>query len=264
MWPSPNDRTPGVSTIQPLPMRSDTVDEEVCRPRPVTSFTRPIARIASGTRAFTSVDLPTPEWPTATVVWPCSADVSASTGTASARLSNVVRPSPAKLARNGAGFSMSVFVMHSSGVMPASNAATRYRSTRRVRGSGLAAATTMSIWSALATMIRSTASVSSALRRSKVDRSCTRTIRERLPSSPVVSPTSSTQSPVTTEYLPSSRALVATSSCSSGVFSATHTPYRPRSTLNTLPSTVSPCSGRTFVRGLLPLGFGRTFADDSS
>ena len=38
-----------------------------------------------------------------------------------------------------------------------------------MRGSGFAAATTMSIWSAFATMMRSTSSVSSALRRSSVD-----------------------------------------------------------------------------------------------
>ena len=41
----------------------------------------------------------------------------------------------------------------------------------RMRGSGFAAATTMSIWSAFATMTRSTSSVSSALRRSSVARS---------------------------------------------------------------------------------------------
>ena len=68
-WPSPKERTPGVSITHPVPpspssTRSEIVDDDVCRPRPVTSFTRPIARSAPGTSAFTSVDLPTPEWPT--------------------------------------------------------------------------------------------------------------------------------------------------------------------------------------------------------
>ncbi len=36
-------------------------EEDVWRPRPVTSFTTPVARIAVGTSALTSVDLPTPE-----------------------------------------------------------------------------------------------------------------------------------------------------------------------------------------------------------
>ena len=59
--PKPNDRTPGVSTIQPLPIRYEIVDDEVCRPRPVTVLTTPTARLAAGTSALTSVDLPTPE-----------------------------------------------------------------------------------------------------------------------------------------------------------------------------------------------------------
>ena len=40
---------------------STTADDDVCRPRPVTSLTTPVARAAPGTSALTSVDLPTPE-----------------------------------------------------------------------------------------------------------------------------------------------------------------------------------------------------------
>jgi hypothetical protein len=41
--------------------RRATADVEVCRPRPVTSLTFPIARRAPGIKALTRVDLPTPE-----------------------------------------------------------------------------------------------------------------------------------------------------------------------------------------------------------
>ena len=113
--------------------------------------------------------------------------------------------------------------MHKIGAMPASNAATRYLSTRRGRGSGSAAAATISIWSALATMIRSTSSVSSALRRSIVTRGWMRTIRESEPASPEVSPTMSTRSPVTTECLRNSLARDAVTMCSARVPSPTST-----------------------------------------
>ena len=71
-WASPNDRMPGVSMIQPSSSGSAraTADDEVCRPRPVTSLTTPVARRARGTRALTSVLLPTPEWPTSTLTRP--------------------------------------------------------------------------------------------------------------------------------------------------------------------------------------------------
>ena len=51
---------------------SATAEDEVCRPRPVTGLTSPTARSASGIRALTSVDLPTPEWPTSTLIRPVS------------------------------------------------------------------------------------------------------------------------------------------------------------------------------------------------
>ena len=91
----------------------------------------------------------------------------------------------------------------------------------RVRGSGSASAVTMTSWSALATMTRSIASVSSAERRSTVERGVIRTIRDRLPGTPVVSPTTSTRSPGTTRSRPSSRAFMATARCSWGPPSAT-------------------------------------------
>ena len=52
-------------------------DVEVCRPRPVTALTMPTSRIASGTRALTSVDLPTPLEPSSTLTRPVSRSRSA-------------------------------------------------------------------------------------------------------------------------------------------------------------------------------------------
>ena len=73
MWPRPKLRSPGVSISHPPPgSASATADDDVCRPRPVTTFTAPTARSASGIRALTSVDLPTPEWPTRTLSFPAS------------------------------------------------------------------------------------------------------------------------------------------------------------------------------------------------
>ncbi len=67
MWARPNDRMPGVSITHPDPCRGSATDwVEVCLPLP-TPDTTPTARKASGTRRFTNVDLPTPEWPRNTV-----------------------------------------------------------------------------------------------------------------------------------------------------------------------------------------------------
>ena len=93
--------------------------------------------------------------------------------------------------------------------MPASYAATSARSMKPVRGSGLAAATTTTSWSALATTARSIGSVSSALRRRSVLRSWILTSRARVSGSPVTSPTRETKSPATTGLRRSSRARAA-------------------------------------------------------
>ena len=134
--PSPKERIPGVSTIQPPAgapaarsssvaiSRSAMEDEEVCRPRPVTAFTTPVARVDPGTRAFTMVDLPTPEWPTATVVRPSSTRRSA-LRSAPCRLVTTTRSRGANSASRSAGSARSVFVTSSTGARPASNAATR-------------------------------------------------------------------------------------------------------------------------------------------
>jgi hypothetical protein len=81
---------------------------------------------------------------------------------------------------------------------------------KRTWGAGSASADTMTIWSALATMIRSAGSLSSGERRSALVRGSTRTIRASEPASPEASPASATRSPTTTEPLPSSRAFMAT------------------------------------------------------
>ena len=149
-------------------------------------------------------------------------------------------------------------VSTSSGSSPASYAATRQRSTKRRLGAGSASEQTITIWSALATMIRSSGSVSSADRRSALVRGSTRTIRASVPSAPDVSPASATRSPTTTEPLPSSRAFMATTSPPSVMH-----PYRPRSTLVTKPSTALECAGRRRVRGR-ELRPGRTRTSSSS
>ena len=58
-----------------------SAEDEVCRPRPVTSLTTPMARSVPGTRAFSSVDLPTPEWPISTLIRPESRSRSSSSPT---------------------------------------------------------------------------------------------------------------------------------------------------------------------------------------
>ena len=75
MWCSPNERTPGVSITQPPASEgsgSASAEVVVWRPRPVTTLTSPVRRAYSGTRALTSVVLPTPLWPTHAVIRPDS------------------------------------------------------------------------------------------------------------------------------------------------------------------------------------------------
>jgi hypothetical protein len=80
MCASPNDRMPGVSMTQPDPASGNATDcDEVCRPFP-TPETSPVARSASGTSRFTSVDFPTPEWPSSTVTLSTSSGATASSG----------------------------------------------------------------------------------------------------------------------------------------------------------------------------------------
>src|SRR6266508_2846234 len=61
----------------------------------------------------------------------------------SRRVDTASTPSGRYVDISGSGSARSVLVRHSSGSSPASNAATRQRSTRRERGSGFATATTM-------------------------------------------------------------------------------------------------------------------------
>ena len=79
----------------------------------------------------------------------------------------------------------------------------------RVLGGGSASAQTITSCSALATMTRSTGSVSSAERRSTVCRGRTLTTRASASGAPEVSPVSRTWSPTTTRRCPSSRAATA-------------------------------------------------------
>ena len=63
MCESPKARIPGVSIIQPsLSTNGKAIAlDEVWRPRPVATFTSPVARLLSGTKALINVDFPTPE-----------------------------------------------------------------------------------------------------------------------------------------------------------------------------------------------------------
>ena len=167
MCASPKLRSPGVSMTQPPSGSSSAIaDDEVCRPRPVTALTPPVARPAPGTSALTRVDLPTPEWPTRTLTrsrrW--VAQLVQRVLAVDHDVVDVQRAVGARAASRGDA--RSDLVRQSSGRSPASYAATRQRSISRGRGSGSASAVTMTSWSALATMTRSNGSVSSAVRRS--------------------------------------------------------------------------------------------------
>ena len=128
----------------------------------------------------------------------------------------------------------------------------------RGRGGGLASAHTITSWSALATITRSTGSVSSAERRSADVRGRTRTTRASVPGAPEMSPASATRSPTTTLRRPSSRAFIAMT-----WWSPIRQPYRPRSTLATNASAASECAGRRRVRGREPRP-GLTLTSSSS
>jgi hypothetical protein len=123
-----------------------------------------------------------------------------------------------------------------------------------VRGGGSDSALTITSWSALATTTRSrrpsgVVSSSSAVRRSTDLRGPIRTMRASAPGAPVMSPTSDTRSPTTTDLRPSSRARIAVMISSSESASSRTQPYRPRSTVITSASMASSCFGRVRVRG---------------
>ena len=104
-------------------------------------------------------------------------------------------------------------------------------------------------------------SVSSAVRRNTVRRSPRRTMRASVSGRPDRSPTMPTSSPTTIGVRPSSRARIAVTRWSGSRPSA-H-PQRPRSTVTTMASCASACSGRVLVRGREPRP-GRTRTSDSS
>ena len=74
---NPKERRPGVSITQPESLGKGIARAEVdvCFPRPVTSFTSPVVREASGTSELTRVDFQTPECPRKTVVLSDSASL---------------------------------------------------------------------------------------------------------------------------------------------------------------------------------------------
>ena len=100
----------------------------------------------------------------------------------------------------------------------------------RGRGGGSASAVTIPSWSALATMTRSTGSVSSAERRSTDVRGATRTMRDSVPGSPEASPARLTRSPTTTLPRTSSRAFMAVTCRSASSPPVRTQVYLPRST----------------------------------
>ena len=85
------------------------------------------------------------------------------------------------------------------------------------------------------------------------------------PGSPVVSPTRSTRSPVTTDLRRSSLARAAVITRSSGPSSSIEHGCSGRGRRRArMPATASACSGRVLVRGRLPRRLGRTRTSDSS
>ena len=187
----------------------------------MTALTAPVARSALGTSALTRVDLPTPLEPTSTVIEVPRYAATTSTPTSAPAgprwSSNSSTSSPSMASAKTVTGARSVLVTTSTGCRPPSYAATRQRSNSRRFGSGSPAATTIANSTALATMTRSVASLSSAVRRSAVRRGSTRTTRARSsrPSAPRAlrcSPTRPTTSPTTTARCPSSRAAIAVTS----------------------------------------------------
>ena len=85
---------PGVSmTVPPAGRSNSTAEDDVCRPLPIL-LTSPVARKASGTSRFTRVDLPTPDWPTNTLIRQASRSSSPSSG-ASRDIGTASMPRPA-------------------------------------------------------------------------------------------------------------------------------------------------------------------------
>ena len=90
----------------------------MCRPRPVTSLTMPVARSAPGTRALTSVDLPTPLCPSSTLVRPSQPVAQRRRGRRPAASRRTARRAGGRCRRSGSGSARSALVRHSSGSMP--------------------------------------------------------------------------------------------------------------------------------------------------
>ena len=101
---------------------SATAEDEVWRPRPVTTLTEPTARSAPGTSAFTRVDLPTPECPTMTLIRPASASRSgrSCSSVSGCPSTTCAVPSGAYRSRMGPAGARSALVRQSSGSSPAS------------------------------------------------------------------------------------------------------------------------------------------------
>ena len=154
---SPNERTPGVSTTHPPPRQRQRHRRSGGVPALADPADRAGGPSASGTSAFTSVDLPTPEWPTSTETRPAS----------SAR--TVVQRRSSRPAVTSDGRSRSAYCVERtapgrrgrpwSGTAPGPGRRRRRRpgSGRRNRcaAAGRPAPPTITSWSALATTTRS-------------------------------------------------------------------------------------------------------------
>ena len=254
-----------MSMTQPPSPGSGSASAEamVCRPRPVTALTSPVARAGARHQRVDQGRLAD-----AGVADEDADPVRRRRGRARVVQRPVLavgdhvagRPAARRSPAASCGGARSDLVRQSSGSSPASYAATRQRSISRGRGSGSASAVTMTSWSALATMTRSNGSSSSAVRRS--DGACAARpgrCGPACPSSPDRSPTSATRSP-------DHDALAAQLA---GLHRrhrrgpSTRQVSRPRSTVRTTPSAASSCVGRSFVRGRCPRP-GRTRTSSSS
>ena len=104
--------------------RSAIADEEMCRPRPVTALTSPIAPIGARDQGVDQRRLADPEWPTKTLRWPCRAARAADPDRCPGRSPRTGTPSGSYCAMSSSGAARSALVRHSSGWMPASYPAT--------------------------------------------------------------------------------------------------------------------------------------------
>ncbi len=238
----------------------------MCRPRPVTTLTTPTARSASGTKALTSVDFPTPEWPTSTLRLPDerSAQLVQAVGAGLPSCGHHVSDRQrGVLLEEGCGVGEVRLGEHEDRLHPGvvCRDEAPVDEPRAGLGVGQGRDDDELVGVGDENPLDGVGVVSgSAQDRLRGER---RTMRARLPSEPELSPTTWTRSPTTIPLRPSSRARIAMTTRREPA-SSTSVVYRPRSTCVTRAGTASACVGRSLLRGRDPRRLGRIRTSDSS